>query len=92
MSSFYSCVAFIYPGVAIVTTNDAEYYNRLVELGGDVVCHPNLFDSNRQQEELGCLSQSVLQPYVVQIPRDKLAAIQSVPTDKYESYETRLYR
>lgn len=91
MKKFYRCTAFVFPGQAIVTTNDIEYFNRLLELGGIMICHPDLVDSNQQQDVENDLSQYDPYPYVIQIQRDKLAQIQSVPTGKYESYETRSY-
>lgn len=91
MGTFYRCTAFVFPEQAIITTNDIDYYNRLIELDGIMICHPNLFDSSHQQGEESDLNQCAQYPYVVQIQKDKLAQIQSVPIDKYESYETRLY-
>lgn len=86
----YRCIAFgVIPGEAVVTTNDRAYYDRLMEIGGEMLCHPGLF-TTQESDDPDYLNQSV--PYVVQIQLDILAQIQYVPTGKYVAYETQLYR
>ncbi|MEK4712290.1 hypothetical protein [Sporosarcina sp. FSL K6-5500] len=89
MKLHFSCIAFVSPGTAIITTNDEDFYNRLSESGGEPLCHPDLFGISQLQHEENGSNQFV--PFVIQIPKDKLDRIQSVPIDKYAGYETRLY-
>lgn len=84
----YLCTAFLGEKEAIVTTNDAAEFDRLLQAGGTIVCHPDLFnrpDAGNDRFELAAV------PYSVQIPLDKLAQFRSVPRYKFESYETRVY-
>lgn len=78
MNQMYQCTAF-QENTAVVTTNDEVEYNRLVENGAKVLCHPNLF------------SQQGLIPFVVYIPLDKLASLRQIPIDSNGNYETQLY-
>lgn len=84
----YQCTAFIEAEQATVTTNDMNKFDRLLAAGGKILCHPELFS---QQDGGNDLIQSGSIPYVVQIHRDKLAQIRSIPTDTHEGYETLLF-
>ncbi|NEZ43493.1 hypothetical protein [Paenibacillus alvei] len=87
-NSYYRCSAFV-GGDAVITTNDEVEYDRLMSAGGTLICHPNLFNPERDVEIQLLRSGAV--PYVIRIPRDNLAAIRQIPTDRYESYVTQLY-
>ncbi|RRJ62448.1 hypothetical protein EHV15_05395 [Paenibacillus oralis] len=83
----YQCTAFIESEEATITTNDVNEFDRLLAAGGTMLCHPELFsqqDGGNDLDQLGSI------PYVVQIPRDKLALLRSIPTDTLEGYETLL--
>lgn len=78
MSQLFKCTSF-QENVAIVTTNDEAEYNRLIESGATVFCHPDLFS---QQNSI---------PFVVSVPLDKLALIRQIPTDSCGNFESQLY-
>lgn len=83
--TYYRCIAYSYYDSVIVCTNDHAYYELLMQNGGKMLCHYDLFT----KDELFDPKQLV--PYSVRIPLDKLAQLQPVPIDRRESYETQLY-
>lgn len=83
---YYRCIAYIDSDTTIVCTNDDSYYERLIQHGGEMLCHPSLFTKDEPSD----LNQLV--PHSIRIPLDRLRQLHPVPIDRYESYETRLYR
>lgn len=84
----YRCTSFVQPDVAIVVTNDKAAFDQLMEVGGTLLCHPELFNQLLSENDS---SQLVVIPYAVQIHRDILAQFRSIPKYNFESYETQLY-
>lgn len=86
----YRLTAFTSSDKAVVTTNDEEYFNRLLSEGGEMIAHPGM--ANHQQDSKFCSCQSdLLIPFVVEIPLDRLARHRPVPTGTHGGYEFQVY-
>lgn len=84
---FYSCKSII-GKYCYITSNDPIYAKKLIDAGGLVLCHPDLFSviSNHQNEA------ERLVPFVIRLACTRRGSPdQDVPTDIYESALAKFY-
>lgn len=87
MGKHYRVIARNFIDGDLVTTNDKEYAKQLIDAGGKILCHPDLFLQQWKEDP----TPLVIGPYVVHVQPGILAQFQDVPKETAESYEVRMY-